>query len=131
MASTSNVTLETLVFSTSLSTQANLFKLISLWHQQLPFLVYVGFVIFLLPIYLLSTNDRGDGLPVANRLFTFEPQLFVRLRWAFFARRILGDAHEKVNLLASYDVLTDLVSLVVSHTDWQGEIWISSCSPLN
>ena len=52
-------------------------------------------------MYLLywatARNDiQTDGLPVVNRLFSLEPEIFSRIRWGLGARRILAKAQSKV-----------------------------------
>ncbi|KAI5925013.1 cytochrome P450 [Camillea tinctor] len=62
------------------------------WFLKLTFLAVV-----LSFLYLLYPNNEGSSqsLPVANRLFSFEPRLFSRIRWAIKSKQILDNAHNK------------------------------------
>ncbi|KAI1373812.1 cytochrome P450 [Hypoxylon crocopeplum] len=48
--------------------------------------------IILTIVYLFWSAPSGDDLPVANKLFPFEPRFFARVRWTFWARDILETA---------------------------------------
>ncbi|CAH0021577.1 unnamed protein product [Clonostachys rhizophaga] len=44
---------------------------------------------------LLRSSKSNDSLPVANKLFPFEPSFFSRIRWALWAQQIIRDADKK------------------------------------
>lgn len=56
----------------------------------------VSAAIILTIVYLFWSAPSGDGLPVANKLFPFEPRFFARVRWTFRARDILETADKNV-----------------------------------
>lgn len=49
-------------------------------------------------VYFMWKPRSEGAMMTANRLFSFEPSLFARIRWCIWAREILAAADEKVRL---------------------------------
>ncbi|KAK7221960.1 hypothetical protein V2G26_009963 [Clonostachys chloroleuca] len=63
------------------------------WHHTAALLTTS--IIIYAALSLLQSSKSNDGLPVANRLFPFEPSFFSRIRWALWAQQIIRDADKK------------------------------------
>ncbi|KAI0896221.1 cytochrome P450 [Annulohypoxylon nitens] len=59
-------------------------------HYILRVLLAAAFIFITISIFRFANND--DNLPVANKLFWFEPRFFSRVRWTFWAKEILEAA---------------------------------------
>lgn len=74
-------------------------------HVLIPSLVGY-FQIYALPLAIayfvhlcwhgIPAEKNANKLPVVNRILPFEPQLITRIRWGFWAKRILQQAHVEV-----------------------------------
>lgn len=67
-------------------------------HYMLRVLLAAAFIFITTSIFRFASND---DLPVANKLFWFEPRFFSRVRWTFWAKEILEAADKNVRQLGA------------------------------
>ncbi|KAI0198933.1 cytochrome P450 [Astrocystis sublimbata] len=66
-------------------------------NQIIKYILLCGLLHIFYSTVLKPSTRTQDRLPVVNRLFSWQPRVLARLRWALFAHHILQRAHTKFN----------------------------------